>query len=267
MFWNIFSNLVVQVICLFLILILDFVFFSPTIRRKIINKRKFSRIQLAIYHLQRATKTYIQLWKIASKRYGNFRQRSFSQVKITSQTQPDASPSVGLRLVGLLPCAVWSPKIPKPTIGQIQRVQATPYTVTSAASSIRSANVLADPANSAQPQVNRLLVTAQRNETSTSSCRCTTTIPSNSVAEQLIPNHISVNQQSTSTRPITTIASINPSSTINQRATNLRPHSSTLSGNPMLLVPFAAMPPGFVPQIPVVASATVPPTATTAYRK
>lgn len=193
-----------------------------------------------------------------------------SQLKITSQTQPDASPSaVGLRLVGLLPCAVWSPKIPKPTIGQIQRVQASPYTVTSAASSIRSASVLNDPSNTAHSQVNRLLVTAQRAETSaTSSCRCaTTSIPN---AEQLIVNQISASQQTTSTGPITTIAPINQSSVINQRANNLRPISSTTSSNPMLLVPFAAMPSGFVPiqgQIPVVASATVPQTSTTTYRK
>lgn len=36
---------------------------------------------------------------------------------------------MGLRLVGLLPCAVWAPKVPKPTIAS--QTRPTPYTLTS----------------------------------------------------------------------------------------------------------------------------------------
>lgn len=209
-------------------------------------------------------------------------QSNSSGVNITSQTQPDASPSVGLRLVGLLPCAVWSPKIPKPTIGQLQRVQATPYTVTSNASSIRS---VADPSTSSLSNpANRYLAVSQRPELASSStsssassssvaatsCRCAT-LPQKLPTEQhLLPSHISSNHRS-STETLTTIAPIGQSAPIShQRATNLRPVSSTSNTNPMLLVPFAAMPPGFVPiqgQIPVVATSTNVPATTGAYRK
>lgn len=207
-------------------------------------------------------------------------QRFYSQVKITSQTQPDASPSVGLRLVGLLPCAVWSPKISKPTIGQIQRVQASPYTV-STASSIRSA-AFADPSTSTHPSTNRLFTLPpppppplhqqhhqhQRSEPSStvSSCRCNSTHShSLSAVEHLYSNQISTIHQSTSAGSITTIAPINQQAvtTVNRKIES-RPISSTTTStatNPMLLVPFTAMPSGFVPiqggQIPVVAPATL----------
>lgn len=40
---------------------------------------------------------------------------------------------MGLRLVGLLPCAVWTPKIPKPTVASQARITSAPYTATAAA--------------------------------------------------------------------------------------------------------------------------------------
>lgn len=176
---------------------------------------------------------------------------------------------------------MWSPKIPKPTIGQIQRVQATPYTVTSNASSIRS---VADPSTSSHPNpANRYLAVSQRTELASSStssspssssvavtsCRCSAHPQNLPTDQHLLPNHISSNHRS-STETLTTIASIGQSASINQRATNLRPVSSTSNTNQMLLVPFAAMPPGFVPiqgQIPVVATSTNVPATTGAYRK
>lgn len=50
-------------------------------------------------------------------------------VKISSQESPDASP-VGLRLVGVLPCAVFAPKAPKSSSLAAQRQSSAPYTIT-----------------------------------------------------------------------------------------------------------------------------------------
>lgn len=57
---------------------------------------------------------------------------NLKSIKISSQTQPEASP-VGLRLVGLLPCAVWTPKIPKPTVASQARITSAPYSTAAAA--------------------------------------------------------------------------------------------------------------------------------------
>lgn len=156
------------------------------------------------------------------------------RVKISSQTQPDASPSVGLRLVGLLPCAVWSPKVPKPTIGG--QVRATPYTTSTA--TIRSAGVVADPSTSTQhSNIHRLFATAQNiNETPSTSCRCTNNTHTSTQV---------TTEQTTTTGTITSITPINQH-TINQRSLRSIPSARVAPTNPMLLLPFAAMP-GFVP--------------------
>jgi hypothetical protein len=44
---------------------------------------------------------------------------------------------VGLRLVGLLPCAVWAPKIPKPTVASQARITSAPYSTAAAHSTPR----------------------------------------------------------------------------------------------------------------------------------
>lgn len=126
---------------------------------------------------------------------------------------------MGLRLVGLLPCAVWTPKIPKPTIAGQARVTTHPYPIPSVTGG-STATVVPLTAN-------RLLT-----RPNTSSCRC-----SNSQQLANRPSTVNISSASTVaqvTQPISQIASaIRPSSTV------------TTSNNPMLLVPFAV--PGFVP--------------------
>lgn len=162
---------------------------------------------------------------------------------------------------------MWSPKITKPTIGQIQRLQAAPYTVTSTSSAVRPTSVAIDPSTSTHPPpVNRFLVNSQRAEPSISSCRCSTISHNSTSAEQqLYSNPISVSTgQTAATGTINTIAPITSAPTQINRINNFRSNSSSSTTNPMLLVPFAAMPPGFVPiqgQIPVVASAPASATA------
>lgn len=187
----------------------------------------------------------------------HFCQRFISEIKITSQTHPDASP-VGLRLVGLLPCAVWSPKIPKPTIAGQARVQSLPYTTNASSSSVSGA---------LEPPINRLLTTANRLSTESTSCRCAsnTQHPTLSSNEPLLHSHISTNQAS-STRiapgsTISTVAQITQpiQSSHTTAVRSITSAAATSTPNPMLLVPFAAVP-GFVPiqgQLPT-ATATAP---------
>lgn len=115
-------------------------------------------------------------------------------------------------------------------------MRATPYTTSSVA--IRSASVAADPSISAQhSNINRLLATARNiNETPSTSCRCTNNTHTSTQVST---------EQTTSTGTITSITPINQQ-TINQRSLRSIPSASVASTNPMLLVPFAAMP-GFVP--------------------
>lgn len=58
----------------------------------------------------------------------NFTYPVEKRLKISSQAQPDASP-LGLRLVGLLPCAVWAPKSTKLTLTSHARSNSAPYSV------------------------------------------------------------------------------------------------------------------------------------------
>lgn len=66
-----------------------------------------------------------QYWKQIKE---NFTSSVEKRLKISSQAQPDASP-LGLRLVGLLPCAVWAPKSTKLNLTSHARSNSVPYTV------------------------------------------------------------------------------------------------------------------------------------------
>lgn len=172
-------------------------------------------------------------------------------LNITSQTRPDASP-VGLRLVGLLPCAVWASKAPKPSSAALQQVRAAPYTIPSSSVGI-------------QQHINRSI---------DPNCRCTTTTtsvtptgitlqqqlsqppPQPSAILPIQPTAVALNPTQVTpvlTAPVPTAAVtaqtaagiiVPPAQPIAPVAPVPQPVAAT-STNPMLLVPFAV--PGFVP--------------------
>ena len=139
---------------------------------------------------------------------------------------------MGLRLVGLLPCAVWTPKVPKPTIANQARMTTNPYPIVPAASGSASGSV---PLSSTR-LVNHLEI----------ACRCA----SSASAQQA--QQLSI--RSAATSPVATIATqlapagvrqIRPSHTAAIRSVVSSASAAGPTTSPMLLVPFAM--PGFVP--------------------
>lgn len=154
----------------------------------------------------------------------NFSLRIHIALKITSQAQPDASP-VGLRLVGLLPCAVWTPKVPKPRIAGQARTSTTPYPIVTAT------------AGSTIIPVGSIAATATRSD---SLCRCahSSTQPI-TVQARSTPSVSSIAQP-----PIAPLRQIRPTRAV-ATATAVQPITAANTSSPMLLVPFAM--PGFMP--------------------
>lgn len=143
----------------------------------------------------------------------------------------DASPRLGLRIVGLLPCAVWTPKAPK--ITTTIRPQIAPYTTESSSAS--------------------RLVTTLSNRTSTittpssSSCHCShqVTRPNRQAVANTI-NPTQINPPKSIQQQLVTQTQANPSSSVNSinSTTAVNSSSATATNNTMLLVP-VAMPAGF----------------------
>lgn len=172
---------------------------------------------------------------------------------------------MGLRLVGLLPCAVWTPKVPKPTIAGQARAQNTPYPTVSNCSVAGSNQQTINSSSALQLPVNRLINNRNSSDlaSASTSCRCSTSSQPRSI--HTLAQQISTNRPSstiTSSSVISTVA--RAPQPIRQLTPNVRPitASSSTSANPMLLVPFAAVP-GFVPiqgQTPVASVSRAPPT-------
>lgn len=127
---------------------------------------------------------------------------------------------MGLRLVGLLPCAVWAPKVPKPTISgaQNRRTANAPYTVTSPnrADNCRCTSTTSTPQHQQQQQQQRFISVPQIR------ANVATTVPRATIAGPRLLRSATATATATAT-------------------------SATVR-NPMLLVPFAV--PGFVPVQP-----------------
>lgn len=187
-----------------------------------------------------------------------------SQLKISSQTHPDASPC-GLRLVGLLPCAVWTPKVQKPTIAGQVRAQSVPYPISSSAIASRTTNPSIPTSTVAgAPNLHHSAIDAASNL-----CRCSTSIQSRAPQQQQQQQH--QHQQITTNRPSSTITSSSVISTVAQVAQTIhqltptvRPVSAENATNNMLIVPFAAIPnmsrpPPHIQHYPASISSTMPP--------
>lgn len=126
---------------------------------------------------------------------------------------------MGLRLVGLLPCAVWTPKLPKPRIAGQARTTTTPYPIVTATA---GSNII---------PVSPIAAASSLATRSDSSCRCVSS---------------STQPLTVQARPTPTVSAIaQPSTPIRQISPAIRPIASNTTNSPMLLVPFAM--PGFVP--------------------
>lgn len=162
---------------------------------------------------------------------------------------------MGLRLVGLLPCAVWTPKVPKPSIIGQARAQTAPYPpVQSSSAVVAGTSNNNNSTTSILPlPIARLISNNNSNNSNTAQCRCS----SAQISQQTQPlqqHQQQQQQQVTTNRPSSTITSSTVISTVAQATQSIRqlapsrvrPATTSTSTNPMLLVPFAAVP-GFVP--------------------
>lgn len=149
----------------------------------------------------------------------------YKSLKISSNATPDASP-VGLRFVGLLPCAVWAPKAPKPTISSANtpiRFPA-PYTVPpTLVKRVRGSGIVGggDPA----------------------ACRCSNQHQQQATSSTILnlpqPTVVPTPAVQPPIQPVTvTVSNVQPQTIQTQPLSTRQPNS-------MLLVPFAV--PGFVP--------------------
>lgn len=136
-------------------------------------------------------------------------------LNISSQANPDASP-VGLRLVGLpvIPCAVWTPKAPKPTSLQLRRISrpiaAVPYARRPTVSSVPQQPISSSSSSSiSRPTIAPTVPTAAI----ISPIPTTSVVRATSVQQAVPPSAVA---------------------------------ATTATSAPMLLVPFQ-MPAGFVP--------------------
>lgn len=148
---------------------------------------------------------------------------------------------MGLRLVGLLPCAVWTPKVPKPRIAGQARTTTTPYPI-----------VTATAGSTVIPVAPIAAAAATRTE---SSCHCahSSTQPI-TVQARSTPSVSSIAQP-----PLTPLRHIRPTRAA-ATATSVQPITATNTSSPMLLVPFAM--PGFMPVQGQQPSVMPPPHAT-----